>query len=172
MLERKQSTLFETTKESKLFHQVKLPETFIKIIAMTPDEYRTDVKKLLINYSFAESLFGSILIASSSKGICYLAFVDEESTALSLLKNYFAHANFKKQIDLFQQKALLFFSNSLQKENQIILHIKGTEFQFKVWETLLKIPLGKLSTYGNIAMQIDKPGTVEKSVSCELACRL
>ena len=60
-------------------------------------------------------------------------------------------------VDLFQQNALFIFSHDWTKLNEIKLHLKGTDFQLKVWETLLKIPLGKLVTYGSIAKEIKSP---------------
>ena len=60
-------------------------------------------------------------------------------------------------VDLIQQNALYIFTHDWSKLNQVKLHLKGTDFQLKVWETLLKIPMGKLSTYGNIAEQIQSP---------------
>ncbi len=56
-----------------------------------------------------------------------------------------------------QQNALFIFQNDWSKRNKIKLHLKGTVFQLKVWETLLKIPMGQLSTYGSIARKIEKP---------------
>jgi AraC family transcriptional regulator of adaptative response/methylated-DNA-[protein]-cysteine methyltransferase len=58
---------------------------------------------------------------------------------------------------LIQQNALYIFTHDWSKLNQIKLHLKGTDFQLKVWEALLKIPAGQLSTYGNVAAIIDKP---------------
>jgi AraC family transcriptional regulator of adaptative response/methylated-DNA-[protein]-cysteine methyltransferase len=60
-------------------------------------------------------------------------------------------------VDLSQQNVLYIFTHDWSKLHKIKLHLKGTEFQLKVWETLLKIPMGQLSTYGNIAKQIDIP---------------
>src|SRR5690606_39008701 len=57
------------------------------------------------------------------------------------------------KLDLMQQNALFFFQNDWSKLGEIRLHLKGTDFQLKVWETLLKIPMGKLATYGNIAQE-------------------
>ena len=56
---------------------------------------------------------------------------------------------------MLQQNALFIFQSDWSKLNQIKLHLKGTSFQLKVWETLLKIPMGGLTTYGSIAKQID-----------------
>ena len=60
-------------------------------------------------------------------------------------------------VDLIQQNALYIFTQDWAKLDQIKLHLKGTDFQLKVWETLLKIPMGKLTTYGTIATKIENP---------------
>ena len=60
-------------------------------------------------------------------------------------------------LDVIQQNALYIFTHDWSKLHQIKLHLKGTAFQLKVWEALLKIPMGQLSTYGNIAASIKNP---------------
>ncbi len=65
--------------------------------------------------------------------------------------------SFSRKLDLAQQNALFIFQNDWSKLSEIKLHLKCTDFQLKVWETLLKIPMGQLSTYGTIAHQIQKP---------------
>jgi len=60
-------------------------------------------------------------------------------------------------VDLIQQNALYIFTHDWSKLHQIKLHLKGTDFQIKVWEALLKIPMGQLSTYKSIAQQIQSP---------------
>lgn len=157
LLKENQATLFETAHETGLSGTSRLHDLFINIEGMTPAEYKTGGKDLSINYSFADSPFGNILVASTTKGICHIAFVEDEIQAFSVLQNHFPNANFKQHLDLIQQNALFIFSHDWQKINQIKLHLKGTEFQLKVWETLLKIPMGQLSTYGNIAKHIENP---------------
>jgi O-6-methylguanine DNA methyltransferase len=157
LLKETQATLFETAHETGLSGTSRLHDLFINIEGMTPAEYKNGGKNLSINYSFAESPFGDLIVASTSKGICYMAFADEEENAFSLLQSHFPNACFKQVVDLIQQNALFIFTHDWQKLNQIKLHLKGTDFQLKVWETLLKIPMGKLSTYGTIAQQINNP---------------
>lgn len=157
LLKENQVSLFDAAYETGLSGTSRLHDLFINIEGMTPAEYKNGGQNLSINYSFANSPFGNILIASTTKGICYIAFVDDEAVAFSLLQNQFPNANFKQHLDLMQQNALFIFTHNWQKLNQIKLHLKGTDFQLKVWETLLKIPLGHLSTYGDIAKQIDNP---------------
>ncbi|MBZ4187938.1 bifunctional transcriptional activator/DNA repair enzyme AdaA [Niabella beijingensis] len=135
----------------------RLHDLFINIEGMTPAEYRNGGKNLSINYSFAESLFGNLLVASTSKGICYMAFYKDEEIALQELRQKFPNARFQQRLDLLQQNALFIFQNSKEPLQQIKLHLKGTDFQLKVWESLLKIPMGQLTTYGHLAAQIGRP---------------
>jgi AraC family transcriptional regulator of adaptative response/methylated-DNA-[protein]-cysteine methyltransferase len=135
----------------------RLHDLFIHIEGMTPGEYKNGGESLSINYSFAESPFGNILVASTSKGICYTAFADDEAAALEALKNNFPNAAYRQMTDLIQQNALYIFTHDWKELSKIKLHLKGTAFQLKVCETLLKIPMGKLSTYGRIAQQMQSP---------------
>ncbi|MEP7371928.1 MAG: methylated-DNA--[protein]-cysteine S-methyltransferase [Chitinophagaceae bacterium] len=157
MLKENQSTLFDTAFETGLSGTGRLHDLFINIEGMSPGEYKSGGEKLTINYSFAETPFGNILVASTAKGICHMAFADDEKQALHSLLEMFPNAVYHQMVDLAQQNVLYIFTHDWTKLNQIKLHLKGTEFQLKVWETLLKIPMGQLSTYGNIAREIQQP---------------
>lgn len=157
LLRENQATLFETAHDTGLSGTSRLHDLFVSIEGMTPAEYKNGGKSLAINYHFAGSPFGNIIVASTSKGICYIAFYEKEVEALENLKMNFPWASFEKKSDLIQQNALAIFENDWSNLKQIKLHLKGTDFQLKVWETLLKIPMGQLSTYGKIAEQIGQP---------------
>jgi AraC family transcriptional regulator, regulatory protein of adaptative response / methylated-DNA-[protein]-cysteine methyltransferase len=164
ILKEKQATLFDAAYETGLSGTGRLHDLFIKIEGMTPGEFKNGGEHLSINYSYAESPFGNILVASTIKGICYMAFTDDEPAyrtgreqSFMDLKYHFPNAQFKQMTDLIQQNALYIFTHDWNKLDQIKLHLKGTDFQIKVWETLLKIPMGQLSTYGNIAEKINNP---------------
>lgn len=157
MLKDDQATLFDTAMETGLSGTGRLHDLFINIEGMTPAEYKNGGESLVINYSFSESIFGNLIIASTPKGICYIAFIDDENTGFAQLQKAFPNASYNLQSDDLQENALLVFKQDWSKLNQVRLHLKGTSFQLKVWETLLKIPSGKLSTYGKIAQQIDNP---------------
>ena len=86
-----------------------------------------------------------------------MAFAENQEIGFEDLKHKFPNATFNQKLDLVQQNALFIFQNDWSKLSEIKLHLKGTDFQLKVWETLLKIPMGQLSTYGSIAQKIDKP---------------
>ncbi len=152
-----QSTLFETAYKTGLSGTGRLHDLFVKIEGMTPGEFKNKGANLTINYSFTESLFGNILVASTHKGICYMGFSDDAKLAFQELEKRFPNAAFQEQMDDIQQNALQIYTQDWSKINTIKLHLKGTDFQLKVWEALLKIPAGNLSTYGNIAKTIQKP---------------
>lgn len=151
------SSLFHTAHETGLSGTGRLHDLFVNIEGMTPGEYKNGGENLHINYSFSETPFGTILSASTSKGICHLAFADDESEALDVLKKKFPNAAYKQVTDLIQQQALHAFSHGPSETDKIRLHLKGTPFQLKVWQALLSVPLGKLTTYGSIASHIESP---------------
>lgn len=150
-------TLFETALETGLSGTGRLHDLFIQIEGMTPGEYKNGGSNLTINYSFAETPFGQILIASTPKGICHLGFLDQETDQLQELEQQFPNATYCQQVDLTQQNALFIFNQDWNQLDKIKLHLKGTPFQLKVWEALLKIPFGQLTTYHTIAQYMDKP---------------
>jgi AraC family transcriptional regulator of adaptative response/methylated-DNA-[protein]-cysteine methyltransferase len=154
LLKENQATLFDTAIETGLSGTGRLHDLFINIEGMTPAEYKNGGKNLTIYYSYAESPFGNIIVASTLKGVCYMAFNDDEEQALKDLINKFPNSTFIRKLDMLQQNALFIFQHDWSKLHQIKLHLKGTPFQLKVWEALLKIPMGQLSTYGTIARQI------------------
>jgi len=158
LLKENDATLFTAALETGLSGTGRLHDLFISIEGMTPGEYKNGGENLSINYSFTQSPFGKIIVASTKKGICHISFYDDEITALEDLQLIFPFANYNHAKGMEHQKALNIFNNDWNELNQIKLHIKGSDFQLKVWEALLKIPIGKLSTYGSIAEHIKMPG--------------
>jgi len=157
LLTAQRSTLLDAAIETGLSGTSRLHDLFINIEGMTPAEYKNGGSALHIHYSFAESPFGNLLVASTPKGICHMAFYETETTALDELQQRFPNAGFEHKLDMLQQNALFIFQHDWTRLSEIKLHLKGTDFQLKVWETLLKIPMGGLSTYGDIAAQIGQP---------------
>ena len=157
LLKEKQASLFDAAQETGFSGTGRLHDLFINIEGMTPGEYKNGGASLLINYSFAESPFGNLIVASTSKGICHMAFTEDREKAVQHLKSLFPNANFTEQTDKIQREGLDIFQHDWSKLHQIKLHLNGTPFQLKVWETLLKIPKGNLSTYHSIAKEIEKP---------------
>ncbi len=154
LLKDEKATLFDAALETGLSSTSRLHDLFVNIEGMSPAEYKNGGKNLNINYSFSESPFGEIMTASTEKGVCYMAFAENKENALRDLVNKFPNASFFETKDEFQINALSIFHKDWTELNTIKLHLKGTDFQLKVWESLLTIPLGKLSTYGKLAEKI------------------
>lgn len=153
----KQQTLFDTTYHSGLSSTSRLHDLFIKIEGMSPAEYQNGGRNLVISYSFLESPFGSIIAASTEKGVCHLMFYHSEAEALEYLKSKFPNARFKEEMNQQHEKAVNLFLEKGDNPEELKLHLKGTDFQLKVWSALLQIPSGNLSTYGDLAKRIEQP---------------
>lgn len=108
-----------------------------------------------IQYHFYATKIGQILIASTKVGICYLAFETKEKPSLPYLKETYPKAKFTNETSKSHQFILEFIEGN---ENlNLTFHIKGTPFQIEVWNALLEIPKGSLTSYGAIAKKINKP---------------
>jgi len=157
ILQESAQSLFETAFETGLSGTSRLHDLFVKIEGMTPGEYKNGGENLSIEYSFEESLFGKILVASTHKGICAISFVDDETSSMDELKKRYPNAKLENKSNPIHSQVSAIFQNNYDQLPEIKLHIHASEFQLKVWEALLKIPSGRLSTYGQIAEQIKNP---------------
>jgi AraC family transcriptional regulator of adaptative response/methylated-DNA-[protein]-cysteine methyltransferase len=162
ILKDEQATILDAAYETGLSGSGRLHDLLIKIEGMTPGEYKNGGEDLSINYTYGDSPFGEILIASTTKGVCYIGFVDENNKAgrdkvFNELQLRYPKAVYSQKGDEIQQHAVRFYTQDWNKLSQIKLHLKATDFQLKVWEALLTIPMGKLSTYGTIANEIKNP---------------
>lgn len=152
-----QNSLEETTFQTGLSGSGRLHDLFVNIEGMTPGEYKNQGENLFIRYSINECLFGSYLIASTGKGVCNLLFFDDEEKVIEELKGLWPNARFEIGDDKDHEAIRSFFAKNIENPDKIRLHLKGTDFQLKVWEALLRIPEGKLVSYGTIASQISQP---------------
>ncbi len=153
----KNASLADASFETGLSGTSRLHDLFINIEGMTPGEYKNGGENLAINYSYAETPFGDVVIASTQKGICHIAFTTGKENAIEQLQQQFPNAVFLQKTDILQQNALQVFKGDLQDLGKIKLHLKATPFQLKVWEALLKIPMGGVSTYSGIAGKVQSP---------------
>lgn len=152
MLKTTRMSLFDAAYEVGLSSTSRLHDLFVKVEGMSPGEFKNGGEALRINYSFADSPFGEILVATTSKGVCHMAFVDNgHQEAFDALKANFPNANYVQIVDRNQQNALFVFTQDWSKLDEIKLHLKGTDFQIKVWETLLKVPTAGVTTYSDLA---------------------
>ena len=157
LLREKQQTIFDTAYNTGLSSSSRLHDLFIKIEGMSPAEYKNGGSNLIIDYSFDTTPLGEWLIASTKKGICFISFAENRDGAMLELKREFPKAMFSEKQQPIHHAAKKYFNGKLKIEAPIRLHVKGSSFQLKVWEALLSIPEGRLTTYSSIAKHINQP---------------
>ena len=139
--------LLDTTVLMGLSSSSRLHDLFVTYEAMTPAEYKKQGEGLTIFYGIHETNFGFAFIATTARGILELTFLSENQIIDELirLKNEFSKADFEEN----QEATLVFIEQIFSEENHqkkkpINLLLRGTNFQIKVWEALLKIPSGRV----------------------------
>ncbi len=157
LLNDKQLTLFGAAINVGLSSTNRLHNLFVSIESITHNEYKNTGENINIEYCFAITHFGKVIIASTQKGICHIAFINDEKQAIFFLQKIFSKSTLVLLKNAQHEKVIKFFENNLNPKDKIKLHLKGTAFQLKIWETLLTIPMGRLSTYGAIAKAIQNP---------------
>ena len=156
-LKGRQPDLFDAPMDMKGREEVHLHNIPIHIESMTPGECKNGGQALAIHYDYAKTFFGDVIIASTLKGVCYMAFEEDHEKAVHDLKSNFPKATLRQASDEIQQNSLSVFKQHPGNLPGIKLHLKGTDFQLKVWKALLRIPMGRLSTYGALAKAIGSP---------------
>ena len=134
-------------------------DLFVSLEAVTPQEYRTGGAGLTINYGLGTSPFGECLVATTERGICWLAFVQDgdQAGALTALFQAWPGAQLHENQNIAKNTIQTIFQND-RPENKFHLLVKGTNFQLKVWNALLKIPQGQVASYQSMAKAIGVPG--------------
>lgn len=164
----KSENLLETTHRVGLSSLGRLHDLFVTTEAVTPGEYKTGGTGLTIRYGIHPSPFGKCLIAATERGICHLGFV--QTSEGNAIDNLVAVWKAAKMIEDYKATAPLvarIFSGldpqkapPDQPQQPLKLHLRGTNFQIKVWEALLTIPTGAVTTYEHIAAQIGNPNAL------------
>ena len=139
----------------------RLHDLFLASEAMTPGDYRRRGQGLVIRYAFLNGPLGRVLIAATEKGVCWMSFAEEGGDELHLaeMMHDWDAAEFVQDKDYVTPLAAQAFAFALNRklDEPLRLHVRGTNFQLKVWEALLKIPYGARCTHGDIASEIGKP---------------
>jgi AraC family transcriptional regulator of adaptative response/methylated-DNA-[protein]-cysteine methyltransferase len=158
------SSVLDAAYETGLSGPGRLHDLFITYEAVTPGEYKAKGAGLTISYGFHLCPFGECLIAVTTRGICNLAFVKDEDHQRNLadLASLWLGANLVEDTMLTRPYASQVFRQQAGLRNgapdgAIRLFLKGTSFQLKVWEALLRIPPGSLITYEGLAGIIGAP---------------
>ncbi|SRR5574344_1328617 len=129
----------------------------ITIEAMPRSEYGRKKNRITICYSYVVTPFGKMWVASTPKGICFLGLGNDEALTLEEISRRYPNAILQKQSTKEHKNIRHIFTKDWKDLAPIHLYIRGTEFQLKVWEQLLKIPVGKIASYGEIAQNIGRP---------------
>lgn len=159
LLEESESVL-ETTYEAGLSSPGRLHDLFVTCEAVTPGDYKAQGEDLEIVYGFHATPFGDCLLAATDKGICDLIFVrgEDRDQALAALHKRWAKASLVE--DSGRTKPFvtqLFTWLSGGEARSLSVHLRGTNFQIKVWEALMRIPSGTVVSYEDIALSIGMP---------------
>jgi AraC family transcriptional regulator, regulatory protein of adaptative response / methylated-DNA-[protein]-cysteine methyltransferase len=155
--------VFTATYEAGLSSTGRLHDLFVVCEAVTPGEYKSGGAGLNITYGYHSGPFGECLIAMTERGVCSLQFVEGEERLVPL---EFLHSRWPKS-DFFEDPSktwpLMRQIFALLEDEPVAplhLHLQGTNFQIKVWEALLNIPVGAAVSYEDIAIYIQNPRAV------------
>lgn len=154
------ASILETSLEVGLSGPSRLHDLFVTHEGMSPGAWKNKGEGLAINYGFHPSPFGLALVMASEHGMCGLAFSDQggETAALADMTRRWPNARCTEDSARTAPYAAQIFGDSRLRPGQPLrVTFIGTDFEIRVWETLLKIPVGQATTYGDIASHIGKP---------------
>ncbi|WP_299821731.1 methylated-DNA--[protein]-cysteine S-methyltransferase [uncultured Pontibacter sp.] len=151
-------SLAEAAECSCLSSTSRLHDLFLSIEGITPGTFKQLGQQLQLKYSINSCPFGNYIVASTPKGICHLHFFRDQAAALVELRQTWPKAELVNALDAQHEQVQVFFQRTQQQPAaKIRLHLQGTPFQLKVWEALLRIPEGCLTSYASLAQQIGQP---------------
>ena len=158
--------LVEAAESAGLSSQSRVYDLFTTLEAVTPQEYKLKGSGIRIEYGFHETPFGTCLMGVTDRGICWLSFLstDEDSKfELEKMKEHWNNSIFHENKDLTKSFVERIFQarSTASPEGKLHLFVKGTNFQVKVWEALLKLPMGSVLTYQDIATTIENPKAMQ-----------
>jgi AraC family transcriptional regulator, regulatory protein of adaptative response / methylated-DNA-[protein]-cysteine methyltransferase len=155
---RRSQNLMDLSLRAGLSGPGRLHDLFVTLEAVSPGEYKAGGAGLEIRYGFQATPFGRSLMGTTTRGLCYLQFVEveNETNAVQALHAEWPQARFIQDLDSTGTIAQRLFEPTTPASSLTVL-VKGTNFQIQVWRALLAIPLGSLTTYRAIAQAIDRP---------------
>ena len=164
--------MVEAADAAGLSSQSRVYDLFTTLEAVTPQEYKQRGSGIRVEYGLHDTPFGLSLIGITERGICWLSFIrtdEDPKFELEKMKEHWHNSVFHQDQNLTKA----FVDNIFSHQNSNLpsdksgtprkLHVfvKGTNFQIKVWEALLKIPMGDVTTYQGIAQQIQSPKAMQ-----------
>jgi AraC family transcriptional regulator of adaptative response/methylated-DNA-[protein]-cysteine methyltransferase len=155
--------LIDAAEAAGLSSQSRIYDLFTTLEAVTPQEYKRHGAGIRVHYGFHETPFGLALIGITDRGICWLSFLqadEEPRSELEKMKTHWNNSVFNENTELTQKFVDQIFNRASIKQ-RLHVFVKGTNFQIKVWEALLKIPMGGVTTYQAIASTIKSPKAMQ-----------
>ena len=150
------TNLLDATYSAGLSSPGRLHDLFVQTEAVTPGEYKTRGAGVEIVYGFHPSPFGECLLALTSRGICFLSFIQSDhSSTLGQLRQAWPKAALIEDPARTGPSIRQIFDQA--NTTPIPVHLRGTNFQIKVWEALLRLPPGQVTTYQALAGQVKAP---------------
>ncbi|MEQ9675454.1 MAG: bifunctional helix-turn-helix domain-containing protein/methylated-DNA--[protein]-cysteine S-methyltransferase [Roseovarius indicus] len=155
-------TTLETAHELGLSGSGRLHDLFLRWEAMSPGEFARRGEGLTVYWGWFDSPFGLALVMGTEKGICGVGFASEtgEEAAMEDMISRWPNARFVEDPMMLRPWALAAFGADGQEREIAPLYLIGAPFQIKVWEALLQVPSGQVTTYSEIAQAIGKPRAV------------
>lgn len=148
-------TVLDTAYDAGLSGPGRLHDLMVTVDAMTPGEVQRLGAGLVIRYGFHDSPFGECLLAATDRGLCGLEFLSggDREAAVEWLRSRWPGATLRPDQEESAVTAERVFAPG-DSEGPIPIVLRGTNFQIKVWEALLRIPPGEVATYGEIAERV------------------
>ena len=156
--------IVEAAEEAGLSSQSRVYDLFTTLEAVTPQEYKQRGNGIRIEYGFHETPFGLALIGVTERGICWLSFVNsdnEPASQLEEMKLHWHNSVFHMDERITAPVAATIFGGASEPNKKLHVLVKGTNFQVKVWEALLRLPMGSVTTYQDIAKSIENPNALQ-----------
>jgi AraC family transcriptional regulator of adaptative response/methylated-DNA-[protein]-cysteine methyltransferase len=160
MLLRDSASVLDAALDSGLSGPGRLHDLFVTHEAMSPGEWKTGGAGMELRYGFHPSPFGTAIVIASDRGLAGLAFSDpgEEQTGFADMARRWPAATLIEDMEATAPLARRIFDTKLWRPDQPLrVVLIGTDFEVRVWETLLKIPMGRAVSYSDIACKIEKP---------------
>jgi AraC family transcriptional regulator of adaptative response/methylated-DNA-[protein]-cysteine methyltransferase len=157
---RDSASILDTAYEVGLSGPSRLHDLFVTHEGMTPGSFKLRGKGLTIYYAFHPSPFGSALVMVTEIGLNGLAFADEgdERAVLAEMMSRWPAARYLEDSARTAPYAGRIFNRQASRSDMPLrVVLIGTDFEIRVWETLLRIPLGRAATYSDIATHLGKP---------------
>jgi AraC family transcriptional regulator of adaptative response/methylated-DNA-[protein]-cysteine methyltransferase len=157
---RDSASVLDAAYDSGLSGPGRLHDLFVTHEAMSPGEWKKGGAGMTLRYGFHPSPFGMAVVIASERGLAGLAFADEgeEMAALADMRQRWPLATY---IESFADTApfarRIFDSSQWRADRPLRVVLIGTDFEVRVWETLLKIPMGRAATYSDVARRIESP---------------